>query len=189
MHVVHYYVKLHSEKPVSTSSDNNSCRARWLILVPYHRTNDFIYQKYKTSCCSTDSKRPHCCCHQLNNYARNSLYFIMRWDIPPKLPHTLGDPGACLIHGFMAPPESTTHRSPVGSSIFVWLAPVTNRQTDTQALLICSNKLHLVLVLRCILMEKWQNNKYNKFKYLQTLEMSLLSSSAAVVAERSQLLA
>jgi len=36
-----------------------------------------------------------------NNFghARYTLYVTMGWEMPPKLPLSLGDPGPCLLHG------------------------------------------------------------------------------------------
>ena len=61
--------------------------------TPYPASNQFMEL---TSCCSTDSERPHHCCHLLNNFAPPhagySLYFIMspqncsfQWEI--QTPH------------------------------------------------------------------------------------------------------
>jgi len=85
-----------------------------------------------TSCCSIDSERPHRCCHLTNKGIPYTLQWAGR--CPQNCPFPSEDAGPHLMHGSLAPPESTAHkRHTTGLSIFVGLrlTLVTNIQTHT----------------------------------------------------------
>ena len=96
----------------------------------------------QTSCCTTDSKRTHRCCHLPNN-------FDSCWILPilhngpgdsPQPPHASGwDPCLHLIQGSLSSPESITKMES-------WLSRFSTaygcaQQADTHN--VCSNRRHL----------------------------------------------
>ena len=94
---------------------------------------------------STDSERPHCCCH-LPNYLGSRLIFPVGLlysgprDPSPNCPSP-EDPSRHLIHGSLSPPESTPKRFSINSVVSAQLMIVANRQTHRPRY-ICSSQLH-----------------------------------------------
>ena len=76
-----------------------------------------LYVQNCTSCCSTDSKRPHsphCCCHLLNNFGTHRIFTIIQngsGHAPPQIENCSFPCGIqaehILIHGSLGPPEYT----------------------------------------------------------------------------------
>lgn len=63
----------------------------------------------KPGCCSTDTGRPHCCCHLPNDFGSCWIFRILYnevEDVPPKLPHSLTDSSIFRAHAY----DQHTHR-------------------------------------------------------------------------------
>jgi len=61
-----------------------------------------------SSCCSSNCKRPHSCCHLEDNFGSCWIFpiFSMGWDIPPKFPLRLGKSRPPPYTGSLGPPKS-----------------------------------------------------------------------------------
>jgi len=107
-------------------------------LYTHIRTQKFNQKQptTRTSCCCTDSKRPHHCCHRTNKTWEHrprtvcSLYLTMGWEMPPKLLLHLGDPSTHLVHGWLGSFESISHMAPRSDQPFC-MAYGRDRQTQT----------------------------------------------------------
>ena len=94
-----------------------------------------------TSCCSTDSERPHRCCQLTNNFGSRRMilpiYFIIGQGSAPKIAHSSVGPGPHLMHGSSAHPSPHPKRHFDRFSRSVGLTIMTSRPR-------CSNRPHLV---------------------------------------------
>ena len=75
----------------------------------------------RTSCCSTESKRLHCCCHLPNTHTRCSLYFTTWGEMSSKLPLPMGQIAPTWYMDPWAHPTPNPKWSSIGSAIFVGL--------------------------------------------------------------------
>ena len=97
------------------------------------RDTDWIPTAITASRCSTDSKRPHRCCHLSNNFGSCWIFHILyHWWRPQNCHFALGDPSPHLIiYDFLGP-----------SPHLQWL---NDRQTHTywhRPYYICDNRLY-----------------------------------------------
>ena len=98
-----------------------------------------------TSCCNTDSKRPHRCCHlwSQTNFGSFQIFhpYTLQWAArcPQHRLFPWGDPGQHPTHGSSCPPEPTIPNGiTTGPAVLAQLMDVTDRHT-LRPRYICNN--------------------------------------------------
>jgi len=92
-----------------------STAVRCIFLFSFLDVSVFLSVVLMTSCCSTDSKKPHHCCHLTNNFDSCWMFLIQysQWveRCPANCPFCWGGFGPYLIHDSLGPPESMPQRA------------------------------------------------------------------------------